>query len=190
MGDPRTPAGGAGRDGAGAVGGDARRLPARGRAPDDLRRHPPPPLRRLGAERALGVGDRGVQQLGRATASDAVAVRGFLIGSALFWLKHFHADGLRVDAVASMLYRDYSRREGEWITNRYDGRENLEAIDFLQELSRVVVEEVPGAMLVAEESTAWPGVTRAADAGGLGFMHKWNMGWMHDTLRYIGHEPV
>jgi 1,4-alpha-glucan branching enzyme len=117
-------------------------------------------------------------------------VRGFLIGSALFWLKHFHADGLRVDAVASMLYRDYSRREGEWIPNRYGGRENLEAIDFLQELSRVVAEEVPGAMLVAEESTAWPGVTRAADAGGLGFTYKWNMGWMHDTLRYISHEPV
>jgi 1,4-alpha-glucan branching enzyme len=90
-------------------------------------------------------------------------VRGFLIGSALFWLEHFHADGLRVDAVAAMLYRDYSRREGEWIPNRYGGRENLEAIDFLQELSRVVAEEVPGAMLVAEESTAWPGVTRAAD---------------------------
>ena len=117
-------------------------------------------------------------------------VRGFLIGSALFWLEHFHADGLRVDAVAAMLYRDYSRREGEWIPNRYGGRENLEAIDFLQELSRVVAEEVPGAMLVAEESTAWPGVTRAADAGGLGFTHKWNMGWMHDTLRYISHEPV
>ena len=117
-------------------------------------------------------------------------MRGFLIGSALFWLKHFHADGLRVDAVASMLYRDYSRREGEWITNRYDGRENLEAIDFLQELSRVVAEEAPGATLIAEESTAWPGVTRAADAGGLGFTHKWNMGWMHDTLRYISHEPV
>ena len=117
-------------------------------------------------------------------------VRGFLIGSALFWLEHFHADGLRVDAVASMLYRDYSRREGEWIPNRYGGRENLEAIDFLQELSRVIAEEVPGAMLVAEESTAWPGVTRAADAGGLGFTHKWNMGWMHDTLRYISHEPV
>ncbi len=117
-------------------------------------------------------------------------VRGFLIGSALHWLERFHVDGLRVDAVASMLYRDYSRAEGEWIPNRYGGRENLEAIDFLQELSRVVAEEVPGAMLVAEESTAWPGVTRAADAGGLGFTHKWNMGWMHDTLRYISHEPV
>ena len=117
-------------------------------------------------------------------------VRGFLIGSALFWLEHFHADGLRVDAVAAMLYRDYARPEGEWIPNRYGGRENLEAIDFLQELSRVVAEEVPGAMLIAEESTAWPGVTRAADAGGLGFTHKWNMGWMHDTLRYISYEPV
>jgi len=117
-------------------------------------------------------------------------VRGFLIGSALFWLRHFHADGLRVDAVAAMLYRDYSRNEGEWIPNRYGGRENLEAISFLQELSRVIAAEVPGAMLIAEESTAWPGVTRAADAGGLGFTHKWNMGWMHDTLRYISHEPV
>ena len=117
-------------------------------------------------------------------------VRGFLIGSALFWLEHFRADGLRVDAVAAMLYRDYSRREGEWIPNRYGGRENLEAIDFLQELSRVVAEEVPGAMLVAEESRGWPGVTRAADAGGLGFTHKWNMGWMHDTPRYISNEPV
>ncbi len=117
-------------------------------------------------------------------------VRGFLIGSALFWLNHFHADGLRVDAVASMLYRDYARQEGEWIPNRYGGRENLEAIDFMQELSRVISEEAPGAMLIAEESTAWPGVTRAADAGGLGFSHKWNMGWMHDTLRYIGCEPL
>jgi 1,4-alpha-glucan branching enzyme len=117
-------------------------------------------------------------------------VRGFLIGSALYWLEHFHADGLRVDAVASMLYRDYSREEGEWIPNIYGGRENLEAISFLQDLSRVIAEEVPGAMLIAEESTAWPGVTRAADAGGLGFTHKWNMGWMHDTLRYISHDPV
>ncbi|MGH7117558.1 MAG: 1,4-alpha-glucan branching protein GlgB [Acetobacteraceae bacterium] len=117
-------------------------------------------------------------------------VKGFLIGSALFWLQHFHADGLRVDAVAAMLYRDYSRKEGEWIPNRYGGRENLEAIGFLQELSRVIAEEAPGAMLIAEESTAWPGVTRAADAGGLGFTHKWNMGWMHDTLRYIGYEPL
>ena len=117
-------------------------------------------------------------------------VRGFLIGSALHWLGRFHIDGLRVDAVASMLYRDYSRAEGEWIPNRYGGRENLETISFLQELSRAIDENVPGAMLIAEESTAFPGVTRAAAEGGLGFTHKWNMGWMHDTLRYIGHETV
>ncbi|HUC17144.1 MAG TPA: 1,4-alpha-glucan branching protein GlgB [Acetobacteraceae bacterium] len=117
-------------------------------------------------------------------------VRGFLIGSALYWLEHFHADGLRVDAVASMLYRDYSRTEGEWIPNRYGGRENLEAIAFLQELSRAIGETSPGAMLIAEESTAWPGVTRPASEDGLGFTHKWNMGWMHDTLRYISRDPV
>jgi len=117
-------------------------------------------------------------------------VRGFLIGSALHWLERFHVDGLRVDAVASMLYRDYSLAEGEWIPNRYGGRENLEAIAFLQELSHAIAENVPGAMLIAEESTAFPGVTRPAATGGLGFTHKWNMGWMHDTLRYIGHDPV
>jgi 1,4-alpha-glucan branching enzyme len=117
-------------------------------------------------------------------------VRGFLIGSALYWLGRFHADGLRVDAVASMLYRDYSRQPGDWIPNPYGGRENLEAISFLQELSTMVAETVPGAMLIAEESTAWPGVTRTAAEGGLGFTHKWNMGWMHDTLRYIGFDPV
>ena len=117
-------------------------------------------------------------------------VRGFLIGSALHWLERFHVDGLRVDAVASMLYRDYSRAEGEWIPNRYGGRENLEAIAFLQELSHAIAENVPGAMLIAEELTAFPGVTRPAATGGLGFTHKWNMGWMHDTLRYIGHDPV
>jgi 1,4-alpha-glucan branching enzyme len=117
-------------------------------------------------------------------------VRGFLIGSALHWLGRFHADGLRVDAVASMLYRDYSRREGEWIPNRYGGRENLEAIAFFQELAAVLAEEFPGARLIAEESTAWPGVTRAVAEGGLGFTHKWNMGWMHDTLDYISRDPV
>jgi len=117
-------------------------------------------------------------------------VKSFLIGAALYWLERFHADGLRVDAVASMLYRDYSRREGEWIPNRFGGRENLEAIAFLQELSAAITETVPGAMLIAEESTAWPGVTRAPQEGGLGFSHKWNMGWMHDTLRYIGLDPV
>jgi 1,4-alpha-glucan branching enzyme len=117
-------------------------------------------------------------------------VREFLIASALFWLEHFGVDGLRVDAVASMLYRDYSRKAGEWIPNKYGGRENLESVSFLQELSIIIEERCPGAMLIAEESTAWPGVTVAADKGGLGFTHKWNMGWMHDTLDYIGEDPI
>jgi 1,4-alpha-glucan branching enzyme len=117
-------------------------------------------------------------------------VRGFLIGSALHWLEHYHADGLRVDAVASMLYRDYSRNEGEWVPNIYGGRENLEAFSFFQELSRVVRQRCPGRVLIAEESTAWPGVSRSADEGGLGFDYKWNMGWMHDTLRYMHENPV
>ena len=117
-------------------------------------------------------------------------VRGFLISSALFWLEHFGVDGLRVDAVASMLYRDYSREDGEWIPNQYGGRENLEAISFLQELSTAINEYCPGALLIAEESTAWPGVTRAAGEGGLGFSHKWNMGWMHDTLNYMAENPI
>ena len=117
-------------------------------------------------------------------------VRAFLIGSALFWLEHYHADGIRVDAVASMLYRDYSREPGEWVPNQYGGRENLESVAFLQELSRAVAERVPGAVLIAEESTAWPGVTRPADEGGLGFTYKWNMGWMHDTLHYVEEQPV
>ena len=117
-------------------------------------------------------------------------VRAFLIGSALFWLEHYHVDGIRVDAVASMLYRDYSRKAGEWVPNRWGGRENEESVSFLQELSRAVAERVPGAMLIAEESTAWPGVTRPADEGGLGFTYKWNMGWMHDTLHYMAEQPV
>ena len=117
-------------------------------------------------------------------------VQGFLIASALYWLEHFHVDGLRVDAVASMLYRDYSRREGEWIPNVYGGRENLEAIGFLRHLNAVVAERCPGAIMVAEESTAWPGVSRPISAGGLGFSYKWNMGWMHDTLNYMAKDPI
>ena len=117
-------------------------------------------------------------------------VRGFLIGSALFWLEHYHVDGLRVDAVASMLYRDYSRQPGEWVPNHLGGRENFEAIGFLQELSRAVNARCPGAVLIAEESTAFPDVSRPADEGGLGFHFKWNMGWMHDTLHYMAEDPV
>ena len=117
-------------------------------------------------------------------------VQGFLIASALYWLEHFHIDGLRVDAVASMLYRDYSRRAGEWVPNVYGGRENLEAIGFLRHLNAVVAERCPGAIMVAEESTAWPGVSRPAPTGGLGFSYKWNMGWMHDTLNYMAKDPV
>jgi 1,4-alpha-glucan branching enzyme len=117
-------------------------------------------------------------------------VRGFLIGSAMHWLENYHIDGLRVDAVASMLYRDYSRPAGEWVPNRYGGRENLESVSFLQELSHVVDARAPGAVLIAEESTAWPGVTRPADEGGLGFTYKWNMGWMHDSLHYMQEDPV
>ncbi len=117
-------------------------------------------------------------------------VRGFLIGSALHWLEHYHVDALRVDAVASMLYRDYSRRDGEWVPNIYGGRENLEAISFLRELSEVVHSRCHGAVLIAEESTAWPGVSRPAHDGGLGFDYKWNMGWMHDTLHYMQEQSV
>jgi 1,4-alpha-glucan branching enzyme len=117
-------------------------------------------------------------------------VREYLIASALFWLEHFGADGLRVDAVASMLYRDYSRNAGEWIPNQYGGRENLESISFLRELSEVIEARCPGALLIAEESTAWPGVSRPASEGGLGFTHKWNMGWMHDTLNYMHEDPI
>jgi 1,4-alpha-glucan branching enzyme len=117
-------------------------------------------------------------------------VRSFLLSSARFWLERFHFDGLRVDAVASMLYRDYSRREGEWVPNVHGGRENLEAVAFLQDLNRTVAAECPGAITVAEESTAWPGVTRPVEAGGLGFDRKWDMGWMHDTLQHVERQPI
>ncbi|SNS54113.1 1,4-alpha-glucan branching enzyme [Noviherbaspirillum humi] len=117
-------------------------------------------------------------------------VRSFLIASALEWLEHFHVDGLRVDAVASMLYRDYSRKEGEWIPNVHGGRENLESVSFLRELNQVIAERCPGVVTIAEESTAWPGVSAPVEEGGLGFHYKWNMGWMHDTLRYMEKDPI
>ena len=117
-------------------------------------------------------------------------VRNFLTANALFWCERFHIDGLRVDAVASMLYLDYSRKEGEWVPNQYGGRENLEAIEFLREFNHLVHTEHPGVVTIAEESTAWPLVTRPPYLGGLGFSFKWNMGWMHDTLRYFSRDAL
>jgi len=117
-------------------------------------------------------------------------VRNFLVANALYWCEEFHIDGLRVDAVASMLYLDYSRKDGEWLPNEYGGRENLQAVQLLQETNATIYRRVPGVVTIAEESTAWPGVTRPTHLGGLGFGLKWNMGWMHDSLEYIEHDPI
>jgi 1,4-alpha-glucan branching enzyme len=117
-------------------------------------------------------------------------VRNFLVSNAVFWCEQFHIDGLRVDAVASMLYLDYSRKAGEWVPNAHGGRENLDAVAFLQEMNATVYRRIPGVITVAEESTAWPAVSKPTYLGGLGFGFKWNMGWMHDTLDYASRAPI
>jgi 1,4-alpha-glucan branching enzyme len=117
-------------------------------------------------------------------------VKNFLTSNALYWLEEMHADGLRVDAVASMLYRDYSRKAGEWVPNEFGGREDLEAVEFLKETNTLIYAREPGVISAAEESTAWPGVSKPTYVGGLGFGFKWNMGWMHDTLQYFQKDPV
>jgi 1,4-alpha-glucan branching enzyme len=117
-------------------------------------------------------------------------VRNFLVANSLYWLEEFHLDGLRVDAVASMLYLDYSRQPGEWEPNAQGGRENLDAVSFLQEVNATCYRQLPGIMVIAEESTAWPGVSRPVHLGGLGFGFKWNLGWMHDTLTYLSRDPL
>ncbi|MHA6750015.1 1,4-alpha-glucan branching protein GlgB [Dermacoccus nishinomiyaensis] len=117
-------------------------------------------------------------------------VRNFLVANALYWLEEFHADGLRVDGVASMLYLNYARKDGEWVPNKFGGQENLEAVQLLQETNATAYKRTPGAVIIAEESTSWPGITRSTDTGGLGFGLKWNMGWMHDSLDYVAREPI
>ncbi len=117
-------------------------------------------------------------------------MRNFLVSNALYWLEEFHIDGLRVDAVASIIYLDYSRKEGEWLPNKYGGRENLEAISFLQEANATAYKRNPGIVMAAEESTSYPGVTKPTAESGLGFGLKWNMGWMHDTLQYMAEDPM